>query len=107
MSAAAPCVGFSPFHVATMLSICESCPAEVKAACLQSAADAPFPFLEPQVWGGVVLPRDRDLLPASAVRVAARPDPRRVGRPSAFEVSGVDPDSCTSGSHTAVMSAGA
>ena len=68
MSAAAPCVGFSPFHVATMLSICESCPAEVKAACLQSAADAPFPFLEPQVWGGVVLPRDRDLLPASAVR---------------------------------------
>lgn len=59
-----PCQGYSPFHVKTMLSICETCPAQTKADCLQSAADAPFPMLEPQVWGGLVLPAQADKLPA-------------------------------------------
>lgn len=58
-----PCTGHSPFHVKTMLAICETCPTETKAACLQSAADAPFQFIEAQVWGGLVLPAQQEELP--------------------------------------------
>ena len=46
-----------------MQHLCSTCPAATKAACLQSAADAPFPMLEAQVWGGLVLPAQRDRLP--------------------------------------------
>ena len=70
----APCKGYSPFHVATMLAICEGCP--LTAKCQQSAADAPFRFLEPQVWGGLVLPRDAAMLPAPTQQKSYAPEPR-------------------------------
>ena len=43
-------------HVAD--TMCPGCP--VRAACLQSAADAPFDPVGP--WAGLVLPRDLDIL---------------------------------------------
>jgi hypothetical protein len=72
----APCAGYSPFHIKTMQHLCRTCPAATKAACLQSAADAPFPMLEAQVWGGLVLPAQRDRLPAPTRQAAYAPEPR-------------------------------
>ena len=102
----APCKGYNPFHVQTMLAICESCPADVKQACLESAADAPFRMLEPQVWGGLVLPRDRALLPArtSPTTAEVEEDRRRPGRPVTPAGFGLDPASCGSGRVSASFS---
>ena len=94
----APCKGYSPFHVATMLAICETCP--MTAACQQSAADAPFKFMEPQVWGGLVLPRDAAMLPTPTAQASYSVDKRRVGRPEWWERVGFDPDAAGSGRHT-------
>jgi len=72
-----PCAGEDPFNVRAMLPLCGVCPEEERRRCLVSAANAPFPMIERQVWGGLILPRDAALLPAPSVQ-AAYPDTGRV-----------------------------
>ena len=68
-----PCAGMSQFHVAAMLKVCATC--DRVPECRQLAADAPFmfPACYPQVWGGLVLPRDADQLPPPR-QAASYPD---------------------------------
>ena len=70
----APCAGVNPFHVTVMLPLCAGC--DRTDECRQLAAEAPFKMLEPQVWGGLVLPRDNHLLPPT--RQQAQYPPERV-----------------------------
>jgi hypothetical protein len=98
-----PCHGYDQFQVEFMLTLCATCPHV--APCRQRAADSPFTMAseDPQVWGGLVLPRENHLLPRRELPTTATvAERRRSGPREWWEVSGVDPDSCTSGSHTAV-----
>lgn len=87
-----PCHGYDPFQVEFMLTLCGSCP--LTAECQQLAADSPVKFIDPQVWGGLVLPRDLDQLPAREVPAVV---PRAVGRPAMFAECGFDPASAGTG----------
>jgi hypothetical protein len=95
MTDSTACRGYSPFHIQTMLDLCRTCPFQV--ACRQRAADTPFRFVDQQVWGGLVLPRDNHLLPRRSRPTTEEVERRPRGRPEWFEGGGVDPDSCGSG----------
>jgi hypothetical protein len=79
---AAACKGLNPFHTREVLAACAECTLTVE--CQQLAADAPFPLHKPQVWGGLVLPRESALLPLPTRQKTYddEPRPKQGGRPT-------------------------
>lgn len=83
-----PCAGVSPFHIETMRAMCRLCNDEKQHECRVSAANAPFPLLEPQVWGGLLLPAERDQLPAPHTAATYPTVKRGRGRPAWYAGAG-------------------
>jgi hypothetical protein len=90
-----PCKGQDIFRVTVMLPLCAVCPEDSRRACAQSAADAPF--IPEGVWAGLVLPRERALLPGPTMQVRypdepyhekTKENPNGAGRPEGFVRSG-------------------
>jgi hypothetical protein len=87
-------VGGTPAEQARIAAtLCPVCPE--RAACAQSAADAPFTAVG--VWGGMVLPGERALLPGPTLQAVyvdephherTKDNPLGAGRPDGFERSG-------------------